>query len=232
MDNAQRFLSAFVQIEKKLRLIAGETRYEKFYRLLAEAGRKNKIVQRYEFQLQEYADLRNAIVHQRDGVGQVIAQPTDEVVDEIEHILEILKEDPPVSRYFLKKVVVCNKDDGILEIQKIMRKNDFSKIPVVENGSVIGLLYIEDIATWACDELRNPSDKWQVKDIMEPLKGKRNVQFIGKSISIFDVASIFNQGIKQGHRIEAIFITETGLKNQKLIGIITVKDLPLILECF
>ena len=46
MDNAQRFLSTFAQIEKQLKLITGNSRYTKFYLMLEEAARRNRGIRR------------------------------------------------------------------------------------------------------------------------------------------------------------------------------------------
>ena len=73
MDNAQRFLNAFAMIEKQLKQITGVTRYSRFYQLLNQASRSSGLVRKYEMELQEYADLRNAIVHQRSDEGHIIA---------------------------------------------------------------------------------------------------------------------------------------------------------------
>lgn len=231
-DNAQRFLSAFAQIEKHLRVLAGETRYEKFYRLLEECSKRNKIVRHYEFNLQEYADLRNAIVHQRDGEGRVIAQPTDEVVIEIEKILKLLTQAPMVSQFFLKKVYVCEMEDSILKVQEIMQKEGYSKVPVVSNREVIGLVHIEEIAKWACDKLRTKGADEKVSAIMQDTHKQRNTVFVSKDTSVYGIPELFTQGLKNGQKLDAVFVTETGSAKEKVIGIITVKDLPLILEYF
>ena len=86
MDNAQRFLNAFVRIEKQLKQLAGVTKYTRFYQLVNQVAKTNSTVRKNELELQEYADLRNAIVHQRSGEGRVIAIPVDEVVDNIEEL--------------------------------------------------------------------------------------------------------------------------------------------------
>ena len=86
MDNAQRFLNAFAMIEKQLKQITGVTRYSRFYQLLNQASRSSGLVRKYEMELQEYADLRNAIVHQRSDEGHIIAIPIDEVVADIEEL--------------------------------------------------------------------------------------------------------------------------------------------------
>lgn len=232
MDNAQRFLASFIRIEKQLKLITGEKRYTKFYMLLEEATRKNKIAKRFEMELQEYADLRNAIVHQRDGKGEVIAQPTDEVTKDIEHIAEVLCDYNPVSKYFLKNVIVCGLEDSILSIQKVMQDNEFSKIPVCDRNEIVGILNVEHIAKWACEELGNKSKRWQVKDIYEATEQHHGIHFISKNANVHEVIQLINEDIKKGVKIQAILITEAGIKSQKPIGIITIKDLPQILEFF
>lgn len=232
MDNAGRFLAAFIKIEKQLKLITGETKYTKFYRLLEEATRKNRIVQRFEIELQEYADLRNAIVHQRDGKGEVIAQPTDDVTKDIEHIAEVLCDYNPVSKYFLKNVIVCGLEDSILAVQKTMQSHVFSKIPVYDESAIIGILTVEHIVKWACEELTKKTGRWQVKDIFEPTEKHHGIYFIAKNTNVQEVIQLINEGIKKGINVQAILITETGIKSQKPIGIITVKDLPQILEFF
>lgn len=232
MDNAQRFLSAYASIEKSLKQITGRTKYVKFYQLLQEATIKNKFAQKYEIELQEYAELRNAIVHQRDGVGKIIAQPTLETVEDIEKIAELLDEYHPVSKYFLKKVLVCHLDEKILDVQKRMQENNISKIPVYDKQGIVGILTVESIAKWACAQLVTPTNISTVNDIYESINENEKVFFLSKNASVYEVIRIYNTSMKKGQLVLAIIITEEGIKTQKPIGIITVKDLPVILEYF
>ncbi|MEA4873967.1 CBS domain-containing protein [Anaerorhabdus sp.] len=232
MDNAQRFLSTFAQIEKQLKLITGNSRYTKFYLMLEEAARRNKIVSRYEIELQEYSELRNAIVHQRDGEGKVIAQPTDETVETIEHIAELLCNHNPVSKFFLKHVITCQLEDKILDVQKIMNDYDFSKMPVYDKNNIVGIVTIEAIAKWACNELKNKTELTQVKDIVDDVNENEKIYFLSKNESAYDVIKIYTDSMKKGNKVLAILITEDGIKTQKPIGIVTLKDLPRILEYF
>lgn len=232
MDNAQRFLSAYASIEKSLKQITGRTKYVKFYQLLQEATIKNKFAQKYEIELQEYAELRNAIVHQRDGVGKIIAQPTLETVEDIEKIAELLDEYHPVSKYFLKRVLICKFEESILEVQKRMQENKISKIPVYDERGIVGILTVEAIANWACAQLVKSTEINKVKDIYESINENEKVFFLAKNASVYEVIRIYNTSMKKGQIVLAIIITEEGIKTQKPIGIITVKDLPVILEYF
>lgn len=232
MDNAERFLSTFAMIEKQLKLITSQSRYTKFYLMLEEAARKNRIVARYEIELQEYSELRNAIVHQRDGEGKIIAQPTDDTVATIEHIFELLSNHIPVSKFFLKKIIVCHLEDMILDVEKIMDKNGISKLPVYDQNRIVGIVTIEAIAKWACNALQFKSDKMQIKDIVEDIDETDKIFFLSKNESVYHVIKIYTDSLKKGIKVQAILITEDGIKSQKPIGIVTVKDLPQILEFF
>lgn len=232
MDNAERFLSAFAMIEKQLKLITSQTRYTKFYLMLDEAAKRNRIVAKYEIELQEYSELRNAIVHQRDGERKIIAQPTDDAVETIEHILELLSNHIPVSKFFLKKVIVCQLEDMILDVEKTMEKNGFSKIPVYDQSKIVGVVTIEAIAKWACNALKFESKLMQIKDIVEDIDETDRIFFLAKNESVYHVVKIYTESMKKGINVQAILITEDGGKSQKPIGIVTVKDLPQILEFF
>ena len=79
MKNSERFLNAFSKIEKYIRkLIAGDRRAT-FYALVDDASKKNSAVNTYRTDLKEFADLRNAIVHERTD-GHVSAEPRDDTV--------------------------------------------------------------------------------------------------------------------------------------------------------
>ena len=91
-------------------------------------------------ELQEYADLRNAIVHQRSDEGHIIAIPIDEVVAEIEELARKICEPPKVSAHFLKPVKICDPQTEIREAVDIMETMGSSKLPVYAQGGFHALL--------------------------------------------------------------------------------------------
>lgn len=73
MLNSDRFLNAFSSIEQQLRKITRRGKETRFYQLVDEASASTPAVASYKDDLKEFADLRNAIVHER-GDGRVIAR--------------------------------------------------------------------------------------------------------------------------------------------------------------
>ena len=231
MDNAQRFLNAFVRIEKQLKQLAGVTKYTRFYQLVNQVAKTNSTVRKNELELQEYADLRNAIVHQRSGEGRVIAIPVDEVVDNIEELARRICEPPKISDHFLKPVMICDPQMEIMEACRMMERLKTSKLPVYAQGGYHGLLTTERIVRWMmeCQENRRPL-KGRISDCLNTRDRKERVLFVERSADVARVQEMFESSLHRGISVSAILITENGSPHQKPIGIITVADLPMLYE--
>ncbi|MPN03802.1 hypothetical protein SDC9_151036 [bioreactor metagenome] len=113
-----------------------------------------------------------------------------------------------------------------------MNDYDFSKMPVYDKNNIVGIVTIEAIAKWACNELKNKTELTQVKDIVDDVNENEKIYFLSKNESAYDVIKIYTDSMKKGNKVLAILITEDGIKTQKPIGIVTLKDLPRILEYF
>lgn len=223
MENVNRFLDAFSIIEQCCKEITKEDRYTKFYILIQKAAAMNSVVRTYQQEIEEYADLRNAIIHQRTKKGEVIAIPVDEAVEEIEKIARMLSNPPLLKDYFLKEVKDCSKEDDIDDVYKAMKKLSTGKFPITKDGRFEGLLTLEMILEWAMLHRENQSGK--VKEAFKPQKNEK-VVFMAKNATVLEALDCFEATMKKGFTLLAILITENGRKDEKLEGILTVADYP------
>lgn len=54
----------------------------------------------------------------------------------------------PVDLAMTKAVITADKNDDIKHVAKLLRENDISAVPVLDNGKVIGLVGLEDIVDY------------------------------------------------------------------------------------
>lgn len=54
----------------------------------------------------------------------------------------------PVELAMTKAVITADKNDDIKHVAKLLRENDISAVPVLDNGKVIGLVGLEDIVDY------------------------------------------------------------------------------------
>jgi hypothetical protein len=124
MLNSERFLSTFNAIAKHLVDLAGQS---------------DAVVRRFSTDLKEFADLRNAIVHERTD-GHVLGEPNDQAVQKIESIFQLLTDPPKIIPFFQSAVYALSVGDPIAVAVKTMLEESFSQVPVYDGTTFVGLL--------------------------------------------------------------------------------------------
>jgi len=227
MTNAERFLDAFARIERRVKRLAGARPTESFSAVLGQAARANSAVRRYQDDLREFAELRNALVHRRAG-GDIIAEPHDRVTAEIEHIADLVTAPPPAMRLFARQVHTIDEGATLTEALAILRREGFAQLPVERDGRFVALLTADVLTRWmaASADGRLPDlDSVSVGEVCAYARDEE-WDFLPRRATVFDAIDRFRQPERVGRRLYALLITEHGRPDEGLLGIITVADLP------
>lgn len=233
MKNSDRFVNAFVDIEKYLRSKCGLDRWTPFSNLIRDASEKMAEVRSYQDDLKEYGELRNAIVHGHRDEDNIIAEPNTAAVEDIEKIRDLIKKPPVIFPLFGRTVLTHDINDSIGMAVKEMTGNNFSQIPITSNGKFKALLTTDTISRWLganeADDIISLKDT-TIDCVLKNTEDPNNFHFVSKNTTLFKVLELFDEYIERGKRLEALLITERGNQNDKIIGIITVSDLPKLLR--
>jgi len=222
--NSERFITAFTRIEQTLKDIVEAKEYMPFFKLLDHAKKKNALIKRYEDDLREYADLRNAIVHHRTSTEFSIAEPHDEVVAFIEKIDETLSTPITVGEMFKRDVQVFQVSDTLNQALQVIRDRNFTQLPVYDGDEFKGLLTSIGVTMWLASTVEKEMISREMTTLGDMLKhevSEKNHRFIPKETSIYEAQEIYKRAVTKGIRLEALLITDTVL----LVGIITPLDL-------
>ena len=230
MTNADSFLRAFSAIEKWLRSTTGLDRSVGFYVLVDRAADRHAAVRRFRDDLKEFADLRNAIVHERGG-GYVIAEPNTRAVRDLEDLETILLSPPKVIPTFQHKVDVADHASPLAGVVSRMSTRKFSQLPVTKDGRFVGVLTTNTIARWlgahAADGMALLDDT-PVGKVLDHAESAENYVFVSRSTTLFQILDHFDRFESQGRALDAILITEQGKSTTAFLGIITFYDIAKI----
>lgn len=226
MLNSERFLNAYASIEKSLNEINHSKRYIPFSQLLSLTSKQSKLVERHYADLKEYNELRNAIVHNRDDEMEIIAEPSNRTVENIEHIAEVLQSGKYALNFASKPVYVIDEKETIQEAFHQMKKANLTKIPVYRNKEFLTLITMEEIAYWGLNHVFQ--DQCLI-EVVADHKQDRAI-FIHEKSTISDVITLFEKSIDNKEKTPFIMITKTGDKKEKPLGIISSYDLISILS--
>lgn len=231
--NSERFLTAFTAIESDMNKRIKSDRYISYAELVRRMATIDRSYHKFQRYLEEFGDLRNAIVHERID-GEVIAEPHLKIVEEIEQIASVLTQPIRVKDLFLKRVDLVYEDTPLIDAVTLLERSKYSKIPVYDKANHFkGLLTTDAITHYLIKNITEANcafPKVAVKEILAIDDKDRNVSFISQNTTLVSVIAEFEHHLALGKRLQEIIITQDGALNQKPLGIITVADLSLIYE--
>jgi len=229
--NSSSFLASFSKIERRLRGLAGAEgahRHRTFLELVTACEGKHTVVRRHSTDLREYADLRNAIVHERSD-GHVIAEPNERAVRSIAQIAALLCSPPPALPIASTPVLTLPSSEPLAHAVSTMAQKSFSQIPVVDANQCVGLLTATTIARWlgahVSDDIVSLGET-TVRTVLSHQEHRPNHAFLGRKAVLYDVLDAFEGAMHTGRPLDAVLFTDTGRATEKLLGIVTLSDIP------
>lgn len=232
--NAERFIAAYNRIEKKLeQILAAATREQAHHRsfpdLVHRAAEISAAVRLHEQDLREFGELRNAIVHGSTQPERVIAEPHTDVVEAIELIYAKIAEPEKVLPRFAKRVVYVRDTDTLSSALDLVANHEFSQLPVFSSQQEFkGMLTETGIARWLAWNHKNGAISLLNVTVGQALrfeKPESNCRFISPQTDIYEVREIFAANYRRDRqKIKALLITESGLPELPMLGIITPWD--------
>ena len=227
--NSDRFLTAFRRIERWMETHApGSRRIDGFPNAINHFAKKNNVIRRFRDDLRQFAELRNALVHEYAG-HKLIAEPNDWTVRRIELIAEELVSPPRVLPTFAKEVVTISPDDSVSRALRLMHEHGFSQMPVYSDTRCRGMLTGNTIARWLAARVSDDVFSLAETTVADVLRfagqeKTHNFRFAARDATLFDVLDLFTT--HRAKQLEAVLITHSGDPAEKLLGIITTADLP------
>ncbi len=224
--NAEKFLTTFNKIDKELKALlqSNDVGFSKTVRILRNS---NAIVKRYSDELLEFAELRNAIVHNTVEMDQAIAEPHDSVVAKIVEIEKKLSRPKKVIDAYACEVYAFQESDALSDLLAVTREKSLSKFPIYSGDELKGMITQKGIANWMARNMKDgalPPVSTLLQDVL-PFEEGKNYKFISMHTSVYQAVEIFKEQISEGKRLEALLITKKGHPSEALLGIITAWDI-------
>jgi len=232
MSNSTEFISIFNKLEKYFRDQLDDGARKPFYSLIGKLKHSNSNVRYYYVKLKEYADLRNAIVHERID-GRVIAEPNEYAIKELQTIYEKITMSPKVIEVCAHSVKTMQISDNLSEALGIMNKHGISQVPIYDDNVFEGMLNSIAISCWMSGVMSDgliDISKVMIKDVLRYARKSRVTLFKSKDLNIYEVLDVYKAYAILPDRIDAVIITETGSKSEEPITIVTDHDMLNIME--
>ena len=176
--------------------------------------------------------LRNLLSHydwSKAGNDMIIV--TDQAIRQVNNLYYSLN---PVTlmRVAIRagQIFAPSPEDSVLAAVKVMQRNDYSYIPVVENHRIVGVFSTKTIMRLVAENNGvNISETLKFKEIADliQLKDESNAHygFINPNMTVEDISLKFQRSKMRRMRLDMLFITDNGRSDGLLQGMVTPVDL-------
>lgn len=232
LERGERFLAAYNVIERAMqRMTQDPTGKDGFRRLVDILSDRDWTVRKFRDDLIEFAELRNAIVHERTSPRFLIAVPLEGTVRKIESVAAFMEKPPLVYPRFRRNVVTFRDSDPMRDVLGAVNKTGYSQFPIYRDGRYIGLLTGNGIARWVAGEvIARGGDGFDIAGAtagtaLDSEKDRDRAKFIERDATIYQAESMFARSGGDRSGLSALLITDSGSPSEKLLGIVTPSDI-------
>lgn len=225
-DRVERFLTAFNAVDRLLRERTGIGDHGASFRSVLRRFLRTQGWRGAE-RLEEYADLRNLLVHETLAPEAWLAVPTDEVVRRVEAIRDRLAGVRRADEAFRRRVEALDSRTPLGEAMRVAHRTGYSQLPLISSGRLVGLLTDRGLARWWAARVAEPNADLDVAlraasagDVLEA-DADRVTWDIAPGDE--DAARVLARFV-DAPTLEAVVITENGRDDGELLGIATHLD--------
>lgn len=186
-------------------------------------------------QLDVCREVRNLLTHNADGSGNALIEPSQSLVDQLYDIIKYVQKPQPAQMFATQaeNILRAHMNDRALDIMRRMEKHGFSYVPVIEDGRMRGVFGKHSVFSYVLEK-GCISEDTRIRDFGDGLKlaGPRGPRFMFMDLeaSYLDARAAFEKTSARNNRLAAIFITDTGDENGRVVGMLTpwdvMKDVP------
>lgn len=176
--------------------------------------------------------LRNLLSHYDwSKAGNDLVIVTDQAVRQVNNLYYSLNPQT-LMRVAIRvgQIFAPAPSDSVLAAVKVMQRNDYSYIPIVENHRIIGVFSTKTIMRLVAEHASLAlSESLTFKDITDYIRlvDEHNAHygFVNPNVTVEDVSLKFQRSKTRRVRLDMLFITDNGRSDGQLQGMVTPVDI-------
>lgn len=233
-SNAERFIVIYNEMDRYMRKRLDEDERISHTDLIRRMAKRSKVFSKHKDDLMLFARLRNSIVHNPyNNEMDPIAEPHDKALLRYKEVRDKVL-NPPVALETIavrdKNIYSVTREEAVFDVMNVMKENNYTHVPVVENGIMIGVFSESTIFSYMTQNESIAIKKdTKIEEFEEflPIQKHDNefFSFVHKDTLVIEVEELFQRRFQGKKRLCLVFITDTGKVKEKILGLITPWDI-------
>ena len=180
-------------------------------------------------------DTRNLLSHNPKINGEYAVYPSEEMIKLLEKVIQKVTQPIKASNIMVKKSELCfmGMEDKVADAMAAMKEHSYKYIPILADGVLVGMFSAKTVLEIMVNE---GADIFKGDITFEGIKNYISIEnvssktfaFVGNSTLLSEIKEIFKDDVDNKERINIIFVTQHGKKEEKLLGIITAWEIAAV----
>ena len=225
MNNNELFIEKYKELEYE---ITKRYHLSKTISPIPFIEKKNEYA-RFEKELNYCREVRNFLQHESKIKDEFAVIASDEMLEKMDEIIDAVKNPVRIKDVYvsIEKVYYKGLDSFVYPSMVSMDYKKYSHIPILENGTLVGVFSKTSIFKYLLEEENNNfNDFVKFKDIKKYISlNEEYYLFTTKDAPVEEIKDEVIQFFKIGKRVSIIFVTDNGEKDGKLVGLLTPYDI-------
>ena len=230
---SERFIAIYNELDDYMRKNLKVEVYVDHSMLLRQISDKNRIFSEFYKDLKTFADMRNILVHNPyKGNADPILIPHQYIVDRYEYIKnQVIHPKKALSIAVPANLIYTTTlEANALDVMQAMNEKVYTHVPVLKNKKMIGIFSENTILSYLSSHKEALILKdMKIKEFEDfiPLDKhlSENFEFIGRDSLLVEVEELFRKNLANRRRVGMVFITNSGKKEEDLLGLLTSWDI-------
>ena len=237
MTNHEKFLSLYNELDNTLRnkYHNSDRTSSMFVKFVSDLNRTgNQYYMSMAKKLNMIRVIRNNLIHELDMNKDNLIEITDQTIKFLEEIIRLLT-NPKTAKDIAKPIasaytVKSYAEMKLTDLIRKMREKGFSQVPLLDDNLILKGVFSPNVlfeyvsnnpeANVAELTLRNVKDYCIISKHFS-----ETYLFVKQSIVEEDLDDLFMEEVNKNKKPAMIFVTKNGQQNEKIEGIIVLKDL-------
>lgn len=230
---SEKFLQIYNELDDYMRKQLKTEQYVDHGMLLRQMADKSRIFSDYYKDLKTFADMRNLLVHNPyKASADPILIPHEYIVNKYEDIKnQVLHPKKAISIAVPARLIyTITLEDNALDVMQTMNEKVYTHVPVIEGSKMIGVFSENTILSYLSHHKEALILKdMKIKEFAQfiPLEKhlSENFEFVSRDALLIEAEELFKKALIDRKRIGMVFITQSGKKDEELLGLLTSWDI-------
>lgn len=176
-------------------------------------------------------EIRNLLTHNADAEGDPVVVPTQAVLDMLDAITDYVQRPRLAVDYGTRgdDIVFAHPNDNALDLMRRMQRLGYSHVPVRDRTGLVGVFSAASLFTFLSRKgFDTIDDDLKVGNLKTALdfgdERSEKYRFLPADTTLATVRSAFEKRVERNSHLAAVFITEDGTRESRILAMLTPWD--------